>query len=139
MTRTEQAVNIVFRRQPQPPPSSFQILAQRQALRAEIEHDRAQLELLRLKEIELRAALVRELNHLAYSVSRAQFKIETREWADGNPALDLDIERMQEAAEALMDHLEDIAHAVSQIEDKEDELGDAELWEQKGGAHGARN
>jgi len=128
MTVSERAVNIVFRRHPQPPPSSLQILAERQALRTEIEHDRAMLELLRVKEAELRAILVRELGHLAYSVSRAQFKIETREWADGNPGLDIDIERVQEAAETLTDCVDDIKHGETMIEDKLGDLDDEGLW-----------
>lgn len=124
MTRTEQAVNRVMGKY------TPKIQAEREAMAAEIIDDQNALEKLRVQETQLRKELVAALAHLEYNTSRAAFRIETREWADGEPALDIDFEHMKDAAEALTDMIADIEHASSQIIDKQCTLDDAEAWEE---------
>ena len=68
---------------------------------------------------------------LAYDAQRAAFKIETREWADGNPDLGDAIERARRAAEDLMDCVEEIKLTASEIESNNDDLYDRTLWEEQ--------
>jgi hypothetical protein len=131
MTRTDYIVNGVLIRYAHTPPFSAKAAAERQAMRAEIAQQKVMLEGLRVREVELRAELVRELEKLAFAVKRAAFKISTRQWEDGNPALDFDIERMHQAAEALTDCVDDIAHTASMIEDQQNDLDDSALWQEE--------
>jgi hypothetical protein len=102
------------------------IEAERETLRIEIQADKDKLERMRGDEIRLRKVLVMELSNLAYCVDIAKCRIETRQWADGNPALD--IEHMQKAADALTDCIADIALAEGNLECNQNLLDDPACW-----------
>ena len=91
--------------------------------------EKAKLEQLRVKEELLRMALALKVELLAIDATRACFKIQTREWADGVTGLDQRWEAMKDAETALVDCLAEIAYSEMQIADTQRTLDDAKLWE----------
>jgi hypothetical protein len=104
------------------------IEAERETLRIEINADKDKLEQMRGWEIRLRKVLVAELRNLAYCAGIAEFRIETRQWADGNPALNIDWEHVKEAADALIECVADIKRAEDNIECNQNLLDDPACW-----------
>ena len=96
---------------------------------AALNEEKAKLEQLRVKEELLRMALALKVELLAIDATRACFKIQTREWADGATGLDQRWEAMKNAETALTDCLKEIAYSGIQIADTQRTLDDAKLWE----------
>lgn len=94
----------------------------------ELETQKLNLEILRNREPQLRAALAMELDRLADAVLRASRKIATGEWADGIVGSTVDSTSMREAEDALTECISDIKYTELQIEDLEGDLADASLW-----------
>ena len=68
------------------------------------------LSTLTAREVELRAALVTELETLTRGAARAAARIGSHEWADGLACIGTDMERVNEAQDALTDVLIDLRH-----------------------------
>lgn len=124
-----QKVIQVLDRQPQPPKPQYSIKAQleRSLIFEGMAEKQAKLETFRTQEIEFRAMLAAAYGTLAYEAERARYKVETRDWKDGD-SLATPIEHMQKALDAHTNCTQEITYLELSIADDQQELDDAQLW-----------
>jgi len=97
------------------------------ALQLQLDRELHKLEAMRSREMDLRHALVASLNLLSFFTSQAEFRIQTRQYADGVTGLSPHIQAASEAESALIDCIAEIEQQHRCVEELRDDLASMEV------------